>query len=62
MTQDQMDTLFSRFKYKINTGGNSTGIGLAITKSIADFHRIGISVSSEPQKGSIFSFVFPENS
>jgi signal transduction histidine kinase len=62
MTQNQMSTLFSRFKSKINTSGNSTGIGLAITKSIADFHKIEISVSSEPQIGTIISFVFPENS
>jgi signal transduction histidine kinase len=61
MTQNQMSTLFSRFKSKINTSG-STGIGLAITKSIADFHKIEISVSSEPQKGTIITFVFPENS
>jgi signal transduction histidine kinase len=62
MTQNQMSTLFSRFKSEINTNGNSTGIGLAITKSIADFHKIEISVSSEPQIGTIISFVFPENS
>jgi len=62
MTQNQMSTLFSRFKSKINTGGNSTGIGLAITKSIADLHKIEISVTSEPEKGTIISFVFPENS
>ncbi|MCJ7448678.1 MAG: HAMP domain-containing histidine kinase [Bacteroidales bacterium] len=58
MTHSQKSTLFSRFKSKINIGENSTGIGLAITKSIADFHNIEISVTSEPEKGTTFSFLF----
>jgi signal transduction histidine kinase len=62
LTQAQMSTLFSRFKSRIITSENSTGIGLAITKSIADFHNIEVSVTSEPEKGTIFSFHFPENS
>ncbi|MCX6320461.1 MAG: HAMP domain-containing sensor histidine kinase [Bacteroidia bacterium] len=62
MTEAQKDTLFSRFKTKLETNGNNTGIGLAISKSIADFHRIEISVDSIIQKGTSFSFVFQENS
>ncbi|HUV01002.1 MAG TPA: HAMP domain-containing sensor histidine kinase, partial [Bacteroidales bacterium] len=62
MTEVQKSTLFSRFKSRLNNDVNGTGIGLAITKSIADFHEIKISVSSELQKGTIFSFFFPENS
>lgn len=62
MTEVQKSTLFSRFKSRLNNDGDGTGIGLAITKSIADFHEIKISVSSELQKGTIFSFFFPENS
>jgi signal transduction histidine kinase len=38
---------------------DGTGIGLAITKSIADFHKIDVSVSSEVEKGTTFSFIFP---
>ena len=60
MTDVQMNTLFSRFKTQLDINSNNTGIGLAISKSIADFHGIEIKVSSEIQKGSIFSFVFPE--
>ena len=62
MTEDQKDTLFSRFRTKLETNGNNTGIGLAISKSIADFHGIEISVNTIIKKGTTFSFVFPENS
>lgn len=62
MTEAQKDTLFSRFRTKLETNGNNTGIGLAISKSIADFHRIEISVDSIIQKGTSFSFSFPKSS
>ena len=60
MTDEQMNTLFSRFRTRLDISSNNTGIGLAISKSIADFHGIEINVTSEIQKGSRFSFVFPE--
>ncbi|MCE5345434.1 MAG: HAMP domain-containing histidine kinase [Bacteroidales bacterium] len=60
MSEAQMKTLFSRFKTKGQNSG--TGIGLAIAKSIADFHCISITVKSVPDTGTIFSFAFPENS
>jgi signal transduction histidine kinase len=62
MTKEQMSTLFSRFRTRLDISSNNTGIGLAISKSIADFHAIEIKVSSEIQKGTCFSFVLPENS
>ncbi len=58
--KEQMGRLFSRFNAKRNNNG--TGIGLAIAKSIADHHKIDIAVTSSPQKGTVFSFIFPENS
>lgn len=62
MTEKQLGSLFSRFRTRLDTISNNTGIGLAIAKSIADFHGIEISVNSEIQKGTCFSFLFPENS
>lgn len=59
MSQQQLDNLFSRFRTRLDPDGDSTGIGLAITKSIADFHDIAIRVLSEPGKGTEFFFFFP---
>ncbi len=59
MTQKQLDNLFARFRTRLDPGSDSTGIGLAITKSIADFHDIAIRVLSEPGKGTEFFFFFP---
>jgi signal transduction histidine kinase len=60
MTKEQMSTLFSRFKSRRVNDDNGTGIGLAIAKSIADFHNIEVSVTSEIENGTVFSFIFPE--
>jgi signal transduction histidine kinase len=62
MTSEQLSTLFSRFRTRLDLKSNNTGIGLAISRSIADFHGIIISVDSEIQKGTTFSFQFHENS
>jgi signal transduction histidine kinase len=59
MIQKQLDSLFSRFRTRLEPGSDNTGIGLAITKSIADFHDIAIRVLSEPGKGTEFFFFFP---
>jgi len=60
MNEAQMSYLFSRFKIRKGNDSDGTGIGLAITKSIADFHNIEVSVTSEVEKGTTFSFIFPE--
>jgi signal transduction histidine kinase len=60
MTTEQLSTLFSRFRTRLDISSNNTGIGLAIAKSIAEFHDIVINVDSEIQKGTSFSFVFNE--
>lgn len=62
MSAEQLDRLFTRFSNRPNPAGTSTGIGLAITKSIADFHNIAVRVLSEPGKGTQFFFFFPVNS
>jgi signal transduction histidine kinase len=60
MTPKELEMLFARFRKKLSPDQDSTGIGLAITKTIADFHDIVISVASEPAKGTRFTFLFPE--
>ncbi|MCX6302526.1 MAG: HAMP domain-containing sensor histidine kinase, partial [Bacteroidia bacterium] len=62
MTKEQTNKLFSRFKMKDKNSSDGTGIGLAIAKTIADFHNIEVSVTSESGKGTNFSFIFPINS
>ena len=62
MTEAQVSTLFSRFKIRTEANEEGTGIGLAIAKTIADFHQIDVTVNSELEKGTTFSFIFPENS
>lgn len=61
MTPRELDQLFARFRKKLNPNQDSTGIGLAITKSIADFHNIVISVTSKSGEGTRFTFLFPKN-
>lgn len=60
--EEQIKTLFSRFNSRSNIDEDHVGIGLAITKSIADFHDITIAVESKINFGTTFSFIFPENS
>ena len=60
MTPEQLKNLFLRFKSRDHSSGDGTGIGLAIAKTIADFHNIKINVTSEPGKGTKFSFIFSE--
>jgi signal transduction histidine kinase len=55
ISPENMETLFSRFKTRGNEG-SGTGIGLAIAKSIADFHEIKIKVETSPERGTTFSF------
>jgi signal transduction histidine kinase len=59
---EQLAHLFSRFKSRKGNDENGAGIGLAIAKSIADFHKIEIHVKSAPGSGTEFSFDFPRNS
>ncbi len=62
LTERQIENLFSRFKGKVESDKEGTGIGLAIAKAIADFHNIRISVTSEKGSGANFLFILPENS
>lgn len=61
MNETQTNLLFHRFKNRIGSDIEGTGIGLAITKSVADYHGIEIHVSSQPGKGTSFNFVIFQN-
>jgi signal transduction histidine kinase len=62
MTEEQIKILFSRFKTNTKRKDDGHGIGLAIAKTIADFHGIGLKVISEKEKGSAFFFTFFKSS
>jgi signal transduction histidine kinase len=57
----EVNSGFSTFR-AIRAFQKTGGIGLDEAKTIADFHRIDIQVISEIEKGTTFSFIFPENS
>lgn len=53
---EQLPLLYDRFRSKKRVQDSGTGIGLAIVKSIADFHGIDIHVASTEKHGTCFSF------
>lgn len=62
LSETQKKVLFERFKMRDPESTDGTGIGLAIAKTIADFHNLEVIVTSKPAEGTTFSFIFPENS
>jgi signal transduction histidine kinase len=58
--KEDVGTIFNRFK-KANQLEDSAGygLGLSIVKSIADYHKIAISISSEIAKGTTITLSFP---
>ncbi len=53
---DLLPDIFMRFKKRNDADDGGSGIGLAIAKSVADFHHIKVEVFSEPGKGTRFVF------
>ena len=56
---DNLDLIFTRFKRIETNTEEGQGLGLAIAKSIADFHEARIEVHSVPGEGSRFKISFP---
>ena len=55
---DKLDRVFERF-VKVNNFAQGTGLGLSICKTIIERLGGSISVSSDPGKGTTFTFVLP---
>lgn len=57
--QEELSTIFNRFKKSGKEKGEGFGLGLSIVKSIAAFHGFTIEVSSEYGKGTVFAISVP---
>ena len=55
---DELPYIFDRY-YKGKNYSESTGLGLAIVKKIIDLHHSVIRVTSQPGKGTAFTFHLP---
>jgi signal transduction histidine kinase len=62
MSEKQLDNLF-RLSDNVTMPGTSeekgTGLGLILCREFVDMHKGKIWATSEPKKGSIFSFTLP---
>ena len=59
--QEELPTIFDRFKKSGKEKGEGFGLGLSIVKSITSFHGFTIEVSSEYGKGTVFTISIPAN-
>ena len=59
--EDELETIFDRFKKSRRTEGEGYGLGLSIVQSIAQYHGLKIAVASKAGKGATFSIIFPGN-
>ena len=60
IAKEELPYIFERYhRDHKSSGEKSTGLGLAIVKKILDLHKSTISVISEPNKGTTFSFELP---
>lgn len=56
--EQEIREIFERFKSFASESKQGHGLGLAIAKSIADFHGIGLLVKSSIEEGTIFELTF----
>ncbi len=57
--QEELGTIFNRFKKSGQANGEGYGLGLSIVKSIISFHGFEIKAISDYEKGTVFSIVIP---
>jgi signal transduction histidine kinase len=60
IAEDQLPHIFNRFKRLHAPDKESHGLGLPIVETVANFHNISITVTSEKDTGTVFSFLFPK--
>jgi signal transduction histidine kinase len=58
--EEYLSSIFNRFKRFAGADSESFGLGLPIVKTISDFHKITINVSSTYGAGTTFELVFPK--
>ena len=58
---ENLKSIFNRFKKFNNSDTESYGLGLALVKTIADFHELEITVESKQNEGSTFTVAFKLN-
>jgi len=63
ISEDEVGMIFDRFHQSTPglAGTAGVGLGLTISKRFVDMHRGNIQVTSEPGKGSVFSFTIPHD-
>lgn len=59
IANEQLSSIFDRFKRLHPEKETGFGLGLPIVQSIAEFHQVHIEVSSEPGRGTSFVLHFP---
>ncbi|HPI12015.1 MAG TPA: ATP-binding protein, partial [Catalimonadaceae bacterium] len=63
ISKEYQELIFEKFfqaQNQLTRKPKGTGLGLAICRRILELHGGTISVSSQPGKGSLFSFVLPD--
>lgn len=58
INESEQQKIFDRF-YKVDAFSNGAGLGLSLSKSIANFMGGDITVESKQGKGSTFEFIYP---
>lgn len=57
--EEELPFVFNRFKKANLSQAGGYGLGLSIVKSIANYHRIKLDVTSKVNEGTTFSVIFP---
>lgn len=58
ISKEHLDHIFDRFKKAGSNEPDSYGIGLAIVKTVADFHKVDLDIESEPGCGTTIKLIF----